>query len=128
VTGDKEVNPIGCRTRSGQTGADVTAERAQPEVVGRGFNYESTIPYATPASLSDLGGPASGTVRVRPHTNTSPDPVYDLSNEAMVWHLYSAVVRDGTAQEQESILNRNRLTKSTRLAGEVSSDPPGSTD
>lgn len=89
----------------------MTAEQAQPEVVGRGFSYELTIPYATPASLSDLGGPASGTVRVRPHINTGPDPVYDLSNEAMVWHLYSAVVRDGTAQEQESILNRSRLAR-----------------
>jgi hypothetical protein len=89
----------------------VSAEQVQPAVVSRGFSYASTIPYDMPASLSDLRGPISGTVRVRPHINTSPDPVYDLSSEAMMWHLYSAVVRDGTAREQMSIMDRDSLVR-----------------
>ena len=34
--------------------------------------YESTIPYAIPASLDDLQGPAAGVVEVGAHIDTSP--------------------------------------------------------
>lgn len=77
--------------------------------VPRGWRYEETIPYATPDSLDDLHGPTSGTVTVQGHINTSPHPVYDLSDEAMVWHLYSAVVRDGNAADQAALLDRATL-------------------
>ncbi len=77
--------------------------------VPRGFRYEQTIPYDTPESLDELQGPATGTVRVRPHINTSPDPIYNLAVPSQQWSLYSAVVRDGLPSEQTAILNRGML-------------------
>ena len=77
--------------------------------VSRGFRFEQTIPYDTPETLDQLQGPTSGTVRVRPHINTSPDPVYDLDSPSQVWSLYSAVVRDGLPSEQATLLNREIL-------------------
>lgn len=77
--------------------------------VQHGFRFEQTIPYETPTSLDELRGPTSGTVRVRPRIDTSPDPVYDLSVPGQRWNLYSAVVRDGLSSEQASLLNRTFL-------------------
>lgn len=74
-----------------------------------GFRYEDTVPYDTPDSLGELEGPTAGTVRARPHINTSPDPVYDLAKPSQRWSLYSAVVRDGLASEQSALLNRALL-------------------
>ena len=73
------------------------------------FRFEHTIPYDTPESLDELRGPTSGTVRVRPHINTSPDPVYDLAKPSQQWSLYSAVVRDGLPSEQSDLLNKDIL-------------------
>jgi len=77
--------------------------------VQRGFHFEQTIPYDAPESLDDLHGPTSGLVRVRPHINTSPDPVYDLDSPSQRWSLYSAVVRDGLPSEQTALLDRELL-------------------
>ncbi|GAA1854002.1 hypothetical protein [Myceligenerans crystallogenes] len=77
--------------------------------VARGSRYAERIAYHTPRSLDALHGPTQGVVRVGPPISTAPDPVYDLSDEAMRWHLYSAVVRDGTGQEQEQLLDRATL-------------------
>lgn len=79
--------------------------------VQRGNGFEHTIPYDSPASLSDLRGPTSGSVRVRPRIDTSPDPVYDLTDAGQRWSLYSAVVRDGLASEQATLLNRTVLVE-----------------
>ena len=79
------------------------------ETVPRGFGFEQTIPYEAPESLDELHGPTSGIVRVRPHINTSPNPIYDLSKPAQQWSLYSAVVRDGLARDQVALLNRGML-------------------
>lgn len=76
--------------------------------VQRGF-FAQTIPYDTPESLDELRGPTSGTVRVRPHIDTSPSPIYDLDEPSQVWGLYSAVVRDGLPREQVAILDRATL-------------------
>jgi len=77
--------------------------------VPRGFRFEQTIPYDTPKSLDELRGPTSGTVRVRPRINTSPDPVFDLDDPDQLWSLYSAVVRDGLPSEQAAFLDRATL-------------------
>lgn len=79
--------------------------------VPRGFRFEQTIPYATPKSLDELRGPVSGIVRVRPHINTSPDPVYDLDKRSQRWSLYSAVVRDGLGEDQATLLDRETLLR-----------------
>lgn len=78
-------------------------------IVQRGFRYADAIPYDTPESLDHLHGPVSGTVRVRPHIDTSPDPVYDVADPDQRWSLYSAVVRDGLPGEQEAMLNKALL-------------------
>lgn len=77
--------------------------------VQRGFHYADTIPYDTPESLDQLRGPVSGVVQVRPHIDTSPDPVYEVADPTQRWSLYSAVVRDGLPGEQEAILNKALL-------------------
>jgi len=66
--------------------------------VQRGNGVEHTIPNDRPASLSDPLGPKSGSVRVRPRIDTSPDPVYDRADAGQRWSPYSAVVRDGLAR------------------------------
>lgn len=79
------------------------------ETVSRGFRFEQTIPYDTPESLDELHGPTAGTIRVRPHINTSFEPVYNLAEPSQQWSLYSAVVRAGLPSEQAAILNRGML-------------------
>lgn len=79
--------------------------------VPRGFRFEQTIPYETPASLDDLLGPRSGVVTVGPHIDTRPGAEYDLSNPKLRWGLYSAVVRDGLASEQAEYLDRGLLVE-----------------
>ena len=74
-----------------------------------GFRYEHTIIYETPVSLDHLAGPLVGTVVVGPHIDTRPHPVYDLAVAKQRWGLYSAVVRDGRAVDQERLLNRTLL-------------------
>lgn len=73
--------------------------------------YESTIPYAVPASLDDLQGPAAGVVEVGAHIDTSPRPVYDLADADQVWALYTRVVRDGTVSDQRSLLRHDWLVR-----------------
>lgn len=79
--------------------------------VQRGRGFEQTVPHDTPESLNDLQGPTSGTIRVRPRIDTSPDPVYDLGDTGQRWSLYSAVVRAGLPNEQATILNREILVE-----------------
>lgn len=74
--------------------------------VQRGFHFEQTIPYDAPGVTGRLARTHLGIVRVRPHINTSPHPLYDLDSPSQRWSLYSAVVRDGLPSEQAAILNR----------------------
>jgi len=59
--------------------------------------------------LDALHGPTSGTVRVSAHICTAPEPVYDVDCPKQRWALYSAVVRDGLAEEQAALLDRAML-------------------
>jgi hypothetical protein len=79
--------------------------------VPRGWRFADHVPYDVPESLDLLRGPTTGSIRVSPHINTSPNPVYDLSDDNMVWHLYSAVVREGTPEEQSTLLDRATLER-----------------
>ncbi|MFC8800886.1 hypothetical protein ACFT2C_24410 [Promicromonospora sp. NPDC057138] len=89
----------------------MSAEPGAHRTVPRGYVYADHIPYDTPDSLDDLRGPRKGVVRVGPPISTAPDPVYDLSDEDMVWHLYSAVVREGNARDHEALLERRTLIR-----------------
>jgi hypothetical protein len=73
--------------------------------------YADVVPYDVPARLADLTGPTTGIVRVGGHIDTSPTPFYDLADSNQVWALYSRVVRDGTRQDQERLLNRALLVE-----------------
>ncbi|MDR1807645.1 MAG: hypothetical protein LBR33_07015 [Propionibacteriaceae bacterium] len=77
---------------------------AEPRV-----RYGDLIEYDTPDSLDDLHGPVTGTVRVKPHIDTSPNPVYDLTDPARLRSLYGRLVRDGTPREQVALLNKSTL-------------------
>lgn len=79
--------------------------------VSRGYRFADHIPYSTPSGLDELRGPTTGLVRVRPHIDTSQDPVYDLSDEGDLIALYSAVVRSGTGDEQGMLLDRATLER-----------------
>lgn len=89
----------------------MSAEPGAHRRVPRGYVYADHIPYETPESLDDLRGRTTGVIRVGPPISTAPDPLYDLSDEAMVRHLYSAVVRDGNARDQEALLDRATLMR-----------------
>jgi hypothetical protein len=69
------------------------------------------VPYATPRDLTELHGPTSGTVRLRPHLDTSQDPTYDVGDEDDLIALYSAVVRSGTAEDQATLLDLPTLER-----------------
>ncbi len=74
-------------------------------------SFASLRPYATPPRLNDLHGPTTGIIRVRPHIDTSPHPVYDLDSPDQLRQLYRAVVRDGTPEDQMSILDLPTLER-----------------
>lgn len=79
--------------------------------VARGYRYADHVPYATPRDLGDLHGPTAGVVRVRPHINTGQDPTYDVGDERRLIALYSAVVRDGSADDQCALLDEATLLR-----------------
>jgi len=75
------------------------------------ISFESTIPYQTPDSLDDLCGPTSGIIRVGPHIDPSPEPIYDLDNKH-IWYTYSAIIRAGTKEEINELINKQLLLNS----------------
>lgn len=74
-------------------------------------SFADLIPYATPSSLDELRGPTSGVVRVSSHINTAPNPTYDFDDSGDLWAGYSAIVRDGYADEQAALLDRATLVR-----------------
>ncbi|MCL2091983.1 MAG: hypothetical protein FWH11_12440 [Micrococcales bacterium] len=80
-------------------------------LVPRGWRYADHIPYNTPASLDDLHGPTSGTVRVQEHIDTGLNPVYDIADASERWSLYVKVVQSATAAEQAAFLDRTALVE-----------------
>ena len=79
--------------------------------VPRGYRFSDHVPYSIPEHLEELHGPTDGLVRVRPHIDTSQDPVYDLSDHDDLLALYSAVVRAGSEQDHQSLLDAPTLER-----------------
>jgi len=71
--------------------------------------YEEFLPYPTPNSLDEFRGPSAGIVRVDHNICTSPNPVFDLSDERSVKALYAAAIREGSVQQQLQIINLDRF-------------------
>lgn len=79
--------------------------------VPRGYRFADHVPYDVPDDLHELQGPTTGTVRVRPHIDTSQDPTYDLADDGDLLAFYSAVVRAGSADDHRHLLDRDTLER-----------------
>lgn len=71
--------------------------------------YRDIVPYETPSSLSALRGPASGVVELPITVHWGPSRTFDLSDTGARRMAYRAPVREGTAQDQEQLLNERLL-------------------
>jgi len=71
--------------------------------------YQDVIPYETPSSLSALTGPSEGTLTLPVTVHWGPDATVDLSTADGVEKAYESLVREGTSQQQEALLNADIL-------------------
>lgn len=71
--------------------------------------YRDLVPYETPSSLSALRGPAAGVLELPITVHWGPSRTFDLSNAGERRMAYRALVREGTAQVQEKLLNEQLL-------------------
>lgn len=71
--------------------------------------YKDIVPYETPSSLSALRGPASGLLELPITVHWGPRRVVDLDQPAQLRAAYRAIVREGTAEDQEALLNESLL-------------------
>jgi hypothetical protein len=67
--------------------------------------YKDTIPYETPSSLDALRGPASGVIELPPMVHWGPKRFRDLDDPGDTVAAYQALVREGTTEVQEELLN-----------------------
>lgn len=73
--------------------------------------YKDIVPYETPSALSALHGPASGLLELPITVHWGPRRVVDLDQPAQLRAAYRAVVREGTAEEQEALLDESLLRR-----------------
>jgi len=74
--------------------------------------YGDVLPYATPTSLHELHGPDAGVLTLPLHlfwSGLSPD--FDLADTDDLVSAYSAVVREGSAEDQARYLDRDLLAR-----------------
>ncbi len=74
------------------------------------LRYQDSKPYAVPESLDYLQGPAEGTIELPLHVCWAPGSnSFKLSIPANVKTAYTALVAEGTEQDQMSMLNKGIL-------------------
>ena len=71
--------------------------------------FKDVVPYDTPSSLSALRGPASGVIELPLAIYWGPRRLYDLSDCHDLRSAYQALVREGTPDIQEAMLNEKLL-------------------
>lgn len=71
--------------------------------------YRDIIPYETPSSLSALHGPASGVLELPITVHWGPSRIFNLSDTGQRRMAYRALVREGTPEVQEALLNETLL-------------------
>ncbi|WP_157575132.1 transcriptional regulator [Jiangella muralis] len=71
--------------------------------------YKDIVPYETPSSLPALRGPGSGVLELPITVHWGPQRVVDLGQPAQLRAAYRAIVREGTAEDQEVLLNESLL-------------------
>lgn len=73
--------------------------------------YRDIVPYEVPSSLSALRGPASGVIELPITVHWGPQKRYDLSNTDQLIFAYQQLVREGTPDLQEQLLNEMLLRR-----------------
>lgn len=71
--------------------------------------FRDVIPYEVPSSLSALRGPEDGMLEVPITVHWGPSRVFDLDEAGQRRMVYQALVREGTSQVQEALLNETLL-------------------
>lgn len=71
--------------------------------------YKDIVPYDTPSSLSALHGPDAGIVDVPITVHWGPRHAFDLDDAGQRRAAYRAIVREGTPDVQEALLNTGLL-------------------
>lgn len=67
------------------------------------------IPYEAPAALSSLRGPSRGVLTVPLTVHWGPSRTFDLDEPGQRRMVYQALVREGTSEVQEALLNAGLL-------------------
>lgn len=80
----------------------------QDRMAGRVL-YRDIVPYETPATLDALAGPATGALELPVTVHWGPRRVFDLNDPALRRAAYRAIVREGTPEVQELLLNAGVL-------------------
>ena len=73
--------------------------------------YQDVIPYDTPSSIEALIGPGDGVLVLPITVHWGPAPTADLSTPDGVAKAYESLVREGTTQQQEELLNAELLRR-----------------
>lgn len=73
--------------------------------------FRDIKPYETPASLNELQGPAGGVLELPHSVYWGPERTVDLDTSAGISKTYQAALREGTADEQARLLNRDVLLR-----------------
>ncbi|MDN5860260.1 MAG: hypothetical protein L0H84_16750 [Pseudonocardia sp.] len=71
--------------------------------------YRDLVPYETPSSLSALRGPATGVLELPITVHWGPSRAFDLADTGQLRLAYRALVREGTPEVQEELLNEALL-------------------
>lgn len=71
--------------------------------------YRDIVPYDLPSSLGALRGPVSGPLELPVTVHWGPRRVFDLDEPALLRAAYRAIVREGTPEQQEELLNADVL-------------------
>lgn len=73
--------------------------------------YKDIVPYEVPSSLEALRGPSSGEIELPITVHWGPRRVFDLDREGLRLAAYQAIVREGTPEDQEALLNADLLRR-----------------
>ncbi len=71
--------------------------------------HRDTIPYDTPSSLRALRGHGNGILELPLSVHWGPQRAYDLGDPSDLESAYQALVREGTTDVQEALLNEHVL-------------------
>lgn len=73
--------------------------------------YQDVVPYEMPSSLAALHGPTEGVVSLPLTVHWGPDATADLSTRDGVEKVYENVIREGTSDLQEALLDAGLLRR-----------------